>query len=392
MTTHNVLYILPDGSPKNTSSYSARQAFRKCKRYFQLTRVLGYRRKEEGVATDLGKIVEAAISFHLRFGHGGVENFVAFWTAFRESKNFEKRTYTDVEESWENCLRIGREWLTIFELRAAKYPFHKAMFQLPLRKTIFPNTSYSELKNVAYIDIFSQPDPSHPLLVNIPPEERGETRPLITDVKTASKELPKELIALDPQLIEYAWQEGNALDVGFLWLVKKSHGMKSGSRITLLIDAAPFRAGDELIVLDKEEEGVWIGTNPMLDAYDRACRDASGASLRGNALKVAAAAWLMGSPAVNVPLAAVSKQLVQFATARLTRENVQEMGRTIGQATVEMVVAHEQDFYPMEPGLRFPEEKCTKCDMRYICAGDTEGRDKFLSQVGFEWLDSTIEE
>ncbi len=391
MTVHNVLYVLPDGKPKSSASYSARSDFKKCKRYFQLTRVLGWRPKREGIAMDLGKIAEAAVAFELRFGHGGVENFIALWTELRSTKNFERKEYTKVEESWENCLRIGTEWLTIFALRARKYPFEKPVFQLPLTKRIFPNSSYSALTNTAYIDIYSQPNPNHPLLVSLPPDERGEKRPLITDVKTASKELPEHLICLDPQLIEYAWQMDNS-DVAFLWFVKKSHGVKFGSRITLLQDASPWHAGDELTVLDKDGENVWIGTSQMADAYDKACQAPDGQTLRGNALKIAAATYLAGSPAVNVPLAHVSKQLVQFASARLSKQNIEEMGRLIGLTTVEMVVAHEQDFYPMEPGLRFPSEKCGSCDMRWICSGDGEGRDKFLSQQGFEWLDSTIEE
>jgi len=56
------------------------------------------------------------------------------------------------------------------------------------------------------------------------------------------------------------------------------------------------------------------------------------------------------------------------------------------------VVAHEEDFYPMEPGIRFPSDKCSGCDMRWICAGDAEGRDANLKRIGEEWLDSDVEE
>ncbi len=88
----------------------------------------------------------------------------------------------------------------------------------------------------------------------------------------------------------------------------------------------------------------------------------------------------------------LTKQLIQFASARIGKQELEDMGKVVGQVTVEMVVAHETDFYPMEPGLRFPSEKCVMCDMRFICSGDGDGRDRFLTRAGEEWLDTTIEE
>jgi hypothetical protein len=83
---------------------------------------------------------------------------------------------------------------------------------------------------------------------------------------------------------------------------------------------------------------------------------------------------------------------VQFATDRLNPEAIGDMGKVVGQTTVEMVVAHEQDFYPMEPGIRYPSDKCSGCDMRSICSGDNNERDQYLTRTGEEWLDSTVEE
>jgi hypothetical protein len=396
--THSVLYVLPDGKPKSAASYSSRSAFKFCKKFFKLTRVDGWRTKREGAAMDLGKAAEAGIVHQVRFGEGGVEKFVKEWENFKKSKDFAKKEYTEVEESWENCLRIGTEWMEIFAIRQKSYPFQRPQFQLPLYKKIFPGTSYDAISNTAYIDIFSEPPADHPLLMKVSSLIHSRPRPLITDVKTASKELPDGLIGLDPQLLEYAWQyfderKHDGLDVAFLWLVKKSHGFKFGSRVTLLKGYGPYQAGAEVRALDPFGLEVWVGTEEVAEGYARACSDPQGKSLRGKALDQAAEKYLKGTPGVvAVPQTSISKQQVQFGSARLTRENILEMGKVIGQTTVEMVVAHEQDFYPAEPGLRYPSEKCNRCDMRYICAGDGDGRDRFLSKVGEEWLDTMVEE
>jgi hypothetical protein len=65
-----------------------------------------------------------------------------------------------------------------------------------------------------------------------------------------------------------------------------------------------------------------------------------------------------------------------------------EVGRSVAQTTVEMVRAHEQDFYEKSPGVRFPNEKCGFCSMRHICLHRSEERDKLLTKRGEEWLDS----
>lgn len=388
MTVHNVLYVLPNGEFKSSSSYSARADFKFCKRLFYLRRVRGWRKKEEGVAMEFGKIVESAVCHQIKFGEGGLERFVREWTAFKSSQNFEKRTYSEVEESWENCLRIGSEWLAIFAIRAKSMPFHKALFQLPLRKKIFQDTSYDALENVAYIDIYSEPDWNHPMLQRWPGQG---PRGLITDVKTASKPCPMKFIVLDPQLVEYAYMYKRN-DVAFLWFEKKTHGFKFNSRVTLLADAGPFKAGDVVTVLEKAGEDVWVGTQTSADSYSRACNGPDGKTLRGKALDAAASLYLALGAATLVPQNLVSKQVVTFVSARIPDEAIAEMGKIIGQTTVEMVVAHEEDFYPMEPGVRFPSEKCPSCEMRWICSGDGDSRDKFLTRFGEEWLDTTIEE
>lgn len=387
---HDVLYILPNGEPKSAASYSSRASFKFCRRQFYLTRVRGWRRKVDGVALDFGKVIEAAVVHQIKYRTGGVEEFARLWQRAKEEPGFSKRRYTKVEESWENLLRIGKEMITIFSARQETYPFRMAQFQVPLAKKIFPSTTYDKITNVSYLDIFSEPESNHPALVRAPGEG---FRRLITDVKTASKELDEQLVSLDPQLIEYAWMY-DTLDVAFLWFTKKSHGYKHGSRVTLLAGCGPdFPAGSEWIVLDPDgKDAVWIGTKEDVEGYAKACTGPDGKSLTGKALDRAAGEFILRCSAISAPVSAVSKQCVQFVSARLNPETVEDMGKVVGQTTVEMVVSHETDFYPMEPGIRYPSDKCSGCDMRYICTGDNEGRDTNLTRVGEEWLDSTIEE
>lgn len=389
---HSGLYALPDGKIKQSGSYSARKSFKHCKRQFQLTYVLGWRSKKLSAATYFGHKMEDAVRFHVESGgFGGVLKFAELWHDVRSLPEFPKLEYTNVEESWENLLRCGVELMQLFEIRFPRLPMQNARFQVPLSKEVFPGTSYAGIRNTAILDIICETYPHHAMLpsLEIYPKEK---RRLLIDIKTASKDLAEMYVSLDPQLIEYAWEDGTTRDVAFLWFVKKSHGMKCGSRVTLLTTAGRYVAGSELFVLDKDADHVWVATGDIQKAYDQATNGPDGYTLKGKAAEVAAKKFLDNGQAVRIPSRILTKQRLQFAAAHLPEETVEEMGRLVGLTTVEMVVAHEEQFYPMEPGVRFPDEKCPHCDMRFICGRDSEGRDKFLTRIGEEWLDQTIEE
>lgn len=398
--------MLPNGKQKSVASYSSRAAFKFCRRYFKLTRVDGWRQKVDGASMAFGHAIEAAWVHSCQHGgHGGVPAFVAAWTKASKEPGFEKLIYRGDEESFENLMRCGTEMMQIFEARWASYPFSKAkklQFQLPLKKRIFPQTTYDKIENIAYLDAVVSLDSSSPWLEkringdgewsDSPWKGGSSLCELIIDCKTSGQLFPEGLIVLDPQLVEYAWMLGSNF-AGFLNFVKESHGYRSGSYVSLLEPAGTFLPGSEVRVLDKNKDGtVWIGNAATLDAYDKACRSSDGASLKGKALDAAAEAFLEFAPAWKVPATALSKQRVQFCTARIPVEDITEMGKMIGQTTVEMVMAHEQDFYPMEAGLRYPNKKCNTCDMRSLCANNREERDAQLTRTGEEWMDATLEE
>src|SRR5208282_6623825 len=145
--------------------------------------------------------------------------------------------------------------------------------------------------------------------------------------------------------------------VAFLNFVKMGHGLKSGSKLTLLFDAAPFRAGEDVVVIEKNKTEAWISTAKNFAVYEKMFKDSTGETITGKAADVISSKFLSQNFAIKVPLEYLSKQVVQFLTAKVPAKDIEEMGKVVGQTTVEMVVAHETNFYPKEPGLRYPSEK-----------------------------------
>jgi hypothetical protein len=287
--------------------------------------------------------------------------------------------------------------MLLYELKAPHLPIYKPLFQQRIRKTLFPGTNLCMLENVAVLDILSFPPWDHKMLPKIEQlSSESEQRELIIDVKTAGKDFPTALVSLDPQLAEYAWQT-RIPDVAFLWFVKAGHGFKRGSRIALLVARAPLWAGWEGHVLDVSEDDAGaqvlsIGSWDALQKYEAAVKGIR-ASKKLTELKQNLILTGHGDGSIlTVAPSDVTKQRIQFAAARLTDADMDEVGRSVAQTTVEMVRAHEQDFYEKQPGVRFPSEKCGFCSMRFHCLHDADGRDKNLTRRGEEWLDGIDQE
>ncbi len=388
---HDVLYVMPNGQFKSSASYSSRKDFKHCPRLFALTRRDGWKSKRLGASMEYGNCIEAAVMQHVKTGKGGVEKFVERWNEAKKLPNFDKWVYTPTEVDWDTLLLDGIDHLKLFIMELEWLPIpQNTQFQVPLSKHIFPNTSYGKLKNTAYLDMLCDVDARHPKLAPMDPEDLAKlkTRTLCIDCKTASKPIDSRLVCLDPQLIEYAWMK-QTLDTAFLTFIKRGRGMKGSSRVTLLAQTRLFAPGTELTVFELQGDFAYVGTRETYEEYDKACK-----GLRGKALDVASQQFLTTRQlAVEfLSISQLTKQQMQFITARISQEDVNDMGRLIGRTTVEMVVAHEEDFYPKDPSVRFPNEKCVFCDMRFICTNDTVGRDMNLTRTGEEWLEQEIEE
>lgn len=421
------LYINQKGMPVTHSSYSSRQTFKHCPRQFQLERIEGWSDRSNRAALVFGKCVEAAVQYYEgndRAEGVGIAKFAELWEQVKLLPDFKELQYTESEESWEQLLASGKAMLRLYAIRAPFLPISthpKALWQQVLRKKLFPGTVYDKLENKAVLDILSFPKWNHPLLPKLPHTVGCEYQPkgaeteqidctcdvgkaphraLVIDMKTSGEDLNTELVALDPQLGEYAWQ-GRIPDVAFLWFVKKSPEFKKGSRVTLLQDVGEYHAGFELLVLFKWEEKrdkkapaietVVLGTQKQMDEYTAGAKDSEGETLSGNALKAFKLGFKVTPGVVECSAGAFTKQRLQFAAVRLSQSDMDEIGRDVAQATVEMVRAHQEGYYPKLAGVRFPNQKCNFCPMRWICLGNSEKRDELLSKRGEEWLDGNYE-
>lgn len=422
----SVLYKNSSGKDVTHSSYSSRQTFKKCPREFQLTRVDGWWSKENRAATIFGRCIESGLTAYEesnRKKDAGVKMFKHLWTEVKLLPEFESLLYTAAEGSWELLLRAGTDMMRLYEAKVGKLPIRNPVFQQKLRKKIFPGTNLDKLENVAILDILSFPRWDHPLLPKIPvdmacndcavrwscsleadgpkfdPCEQHRFRELIIDCKTAGKDLATELVGLDPQLGEYAWQT-RIPDVAFLWFVKKSPEVKKASKVTLLVTAGELWPGWEGFVLhtgEPDAEGrmwVYLGSFDTLEKFEAAIKGLrDGKELkRTNAITNFLDEGRGAGTIVAVSDLDVTKQKLQFGAARFSVADMDDTGRSVAQSTVEMVRAHEQGFYEKQPGIRFPNEKCNFCSMRFICLNLPEERDKNLTRKGEEWLDGVQEE
>ena len=401
----SILYRNSQGKDVTHTSYSSRSTFRKCPRQFQLERIHGWSDKSQRGAPLFGKCIEAGLQAYEESGRvheSGIKVFRRLWEEVKLTPGFEHLIYTATETSWDQLMKSGEQLMLLYELKAPHLPIVKPLFQQRIRKTIFPGTNLCMLENVAVLDILSFPPWDHKMLSPITQQDaqgghddQHPYRELIIDVKTAGKDFPTALVSLDPQLAEYAWQT-RIPDVAFLWFVKCSLGFKRGSRIALLVARPPLWAGWEGFVLDVSEDekgaqALSIGSWDALQKYEAAVKGVRGKKLDELKQNLILTGHGDGSILTVAP-SDVTKQRIQFAAARLTEEDMDEVGRSVAQTTVEMVRAHEQDFYEKQPSVRFPNERCGFCSMRFHCLHDADGRDKNLTRRGEEWLDGIDQE
>jgi len=388
------LYRNAAGQEVTHASYSARLDFKRCPRYFQLTRCDGWRDKAERAAPLFGKCIEAGVQafeeHDRRAGQAGL-TFSRLWADVKALPNFDKLEFTATEGNWDQLLRAGQEMMKLYEAVAASLPIVKPMFQQTVRKQLFPGSALAGLQNKAIYDVLSFPRWDHPLLPKVHPDEaaamwadKDGVRPLIIDIKTSGVNLDPALVILDPQLAEYAWM-ARIPDVAFLWFVKHRHSLKEGSKVTLLKDVSGFPAGTELYVIvdDSKEEGrLCLGNLASVGLYESAVK-----GLRGNAREAKKQKFREAQSVVQCTPSDFTKQRLQFVAVRFTEEQMNDVGREVAQTTVEMNRAHQEEYYPKLSGIRFPNQKCNFCSMRWVCLGNSELRDQNLTRRGDEWLD-----
>jgi hypothetical protein len=258
-------------------------------------------------------------------------------------------------------------------LYAVKYPTFpynipnpQDSFQVETNFEVFPATKLAGLEFTSYFDIVAEI------------KETGE--PLIIDEKTSGKDIP-ELTVLDPQLRSYSWVK-NCPNVAFLWFRKCGRTISKGDKVTLLEPRGGHAAGTDLLVLGKNGLDEWVLTSSpkVFDEMDEKFVGEKKDVKAGRQYYIEANGFV-------VPESAFTKQQVLFKMVVITPESAEDIGRSIKRDMIAIAQATEKDFFPMQSGVRYPNEKCPNCPMRGICANKPELRDMLLARKQVDELE-----
>ena len=380
------LYSRKDGKLVTIHSYSSGNDFKSCKRLYQLKKIIGWKEREQKAAFKFGDCIEQSIRFFhesgLRPGRAA-EEFTRLWLKHQDNKEL---VYTDKEGSWEAMHQMGIEMLALYEIRLPSLPIYRPQFQIKYQKEVFPNSELAGIDFVAYVDMEIR---------------RPESELLLLDIKTSSQELDESipnLLALDPQLLSYGWTSG-IYQVGFIWFTKVKIGpYKKGDEVILL--AKTFfngigltDPGEQFIVLEHDAESGMIKVVRPQD-FAILCEELAAITGKGSTAKKAdlIQSYQDKGKLFFPDAKAVTKQRLQFVTARLNPDDVKEMGEAIGQEIVDIVSAREHNFFPKEPMIRGLIKKCQMCSMLGICLNNKELRDERVVRTSSDWLDEIEDE
>lgn len=380
------LYKSASGNQVQHASHSALSSFRFCRRKFRLNRVDGWRQKDRKASLEIGKCFESAIQF---FHENGckpgdcVDEWKRLWIKF---SNIEL-VYTDQEQDFQQMYTIGAEWAKLYEVRLPNLPIRNPKFQLAYRKKVFPGTTLDDLEFLAYVDMLSTLE---------------DGRRVVIDIKTAKSglDLTPNMVAMDPQLREYAWMSG-IQDVAFLWFVKaKPESFKHGDTVALLENSSNWKAGDELVVFkyqesDTGEKSVILGSYADVETLDKALDEIKGKGSTDAKNEVVSDYLFHGTLQV-VPRAAVTKTKLQWVQGKIPLDVLPEVGQRIGHDMIQLKTASEDNFFPQDGGVRFPNQSCTWCEQRGHCLGDRKMVEQMLVQIKTpdepDWLAELEEE
>jgi PD-(D/E)XK nuclease superfamily len=340
------LYRNVKGNPHSNHSYSAGLTFEQCPRKYFLQKVLGWKERPTKAYFALGTAFETAVQFfHENNGIGAEEVFRKEWAPHALNPEL---TYTKVERNWENCLQIGYEWLKLYKIIQPSLPIPlggQTLWQKEASREVFPgDPNYGGINDKGRLDIIAYVDPNHPMLPKLEwKAEYGPLRPLIVDIKTAAQDFPEAygIAAYDIQLRRYSWQSG-IRDVAILCFVKKGRKLQKGYSVTLLEDAALWKAGQEAVIAAVDEDDLILVANDfMIDEMEKAQgrkADKNGA-IKPDQTKDGKArrdAWL-ATNGVCVPSSIVTKQRVQFNAGYVSIESADEAGEIAESQIVRIV-------------------------------------------------------
>jgi PD-(D/E)XK nuclease superfamily len=369
------LYINSKGFFVTRHSYSGSDSFTFCARKYYLERVQGWSEKYQRSSTFFGTALEKAITFwhqHREDTAAAVAEFVRLWAENTDVKRVKQKllplTYTKSDLDWDRLNLTGQELVRLYAIRYPTFPYvvnNPQDFQVETNFEVFPDTKLAGIEFTSYIDLVAQ--------------VKHTPTPLIIDIKTSSKDVP-EFTVLDPQLRSYSWVKGWP-DVAFLWFRKMGRSISKGDTVTFLESCAGLQPGDDALVAMCDDFGIWVTQNQQ--AIDEMETKFVGDSKAVKALRQ----QYVEANFKHAPERAITKQRVQFKMATITPESAEDIGRSIKRDVINIAAANEKEFWPMQSGVRFPNEKCPNCAMRGICANKPELRDTLLVRKQMDELD-----
>lgn len=370
MTKAN-LYINSKGYAVNRHSYSGSESFNFCAQKYYLERVQGWSEREQRSSREFGTALEKGVTYwhqHNQDILGAVAEFQRLWAKFKEAP----LTYTKSDLDWDRLNQTGTELVKLYALRYPTFPYvvnNPLDFQVETNFEVFPGTKLAGIEFTSYIDLLAQ--------------VKGSLESIIIDMKTSGKDVP-ELTVLDPQLRSYAWVKG-IYRVAFLWFRKMGRTISKGDTVTFLEPWAGFKPGADAMVLAQDDFGVYVTTDESillgLDQFVGKKKEVEAARQK-----------YIEDNSSHIPERVLTKQQVQFKEVVISQQSADDIGRSIKNDIVRIVTAKENDFYPMESGVRFPNEKCPHCAMRGICSGNDKLRDMILIRKQKDELDFGKEE
>lgn len=374
------LYINSRGYFVTRHSYSGSESFNYCAQKYYLQRVQGWTAREDRAARHFGTALEHAVQFwhqHKMDTAAAVAEFVRLWAEHKDPDPVEgeptpkpRYIYSKTDGSWDALNLDGQELVRLYALRYPTFPYlvkNPLDFQVEIRFEVFPGTKLAGIEYSGYIDLVAS--------------RKSNDAPLIIDMKTSGKEVP-EFTVLDPQLRSYAWAK-NWPNVAFLWFRKMGRSFSKGDSATVLETSAAgsLPAGTDVVVLGSDDFGIWVTPDEKIEAAMNGLFPD-----KKKATEAAKQAYIEAN-GKHVLEHNLTKQRVQYKEAIITPESAEDIGRAIKRDVINIAAANEKDFWPMQSGVRFPNEKCPNCEMRGLCADRPDLRDSLLVRIQLDELD-----
>lgn len=359
------LYINPQGYAVTRHSYSGSQTFQYCARKYQLERLAGWKERKQSAAAEFGKVLENAITeFHKNGAKAALEMFHAQWNVFKENKELD---YSKKHVDWQNLDIVGIEFIKLYAVKYPQMPFvvrdPNNDFQVQRTYEVFPDTELAGIELTSYIDIIAEMKNGHF-------DPMADDNRAVLDMKVSTSSCP-ELVALDPQLRTYSWTTGIST-CGFLWFKINSRDFSAGDELTSLV------TGKTVIMLSKDINDIPLTPPSVFVTADKKIFESFDAMPGRSAADKKAKIDFIKENGLPVASRDLTAQAITVSTALITKESSNDMRRQIEQDIIRIHAANEDDFWPQQSGVRWPNDKCVTCPMRGICSGNDKLRDEIL--------------